>query len=228
MGLEFQVPLRSVRDRVHYLDLARQPYTPPNPGLHHRNETLTRLADPQLMLHFGKLSKSWTVTGRAGLSIPLGQTEPNPFELGRLGLWHQHIQFGTGTWDPVLGIAVARSFGAFDTQLSGFARLAFYENRHGYRAGNRYSGMFSAAHKLGSAWSANSGLVLVNESAERWSGRIETEGNLGRTDLLLSLGVGRAFRSFGSMSLNVQVPLASHSTGEQVKIPVILSLGWER
>jgi len=227
-GIEAMIPLRSVKDEVHYLDLAGEPYTPPNPGLHHRDETLTRLADPQLTFQFGHAFKPVNVSGRVGLSVPLGKTEPNPFELGRQGLWHQHIQFGSGTWDPILGIALSRKFGELDTQFCGYARLTFAENSHGYKAGNRYSGLFDVSHKIGSAWSMSGGLVLNNESAERWSGIIETEGNLGRTDLLVAIGAGRTFKTAGVMSINVQVPIASHSTGEQVKIPWVLSIGWER
>jgi hypothetical protein len=31
------------------------------------------------------------------MSLPIGKTEENPFELGDRGLSHQHIQFGSGT-----------------------------------------------------------------------------------------------------------------------------------
>ncbi len=228
IGLEVQIPVRMVRDRVHYLDVARQPYTPPNPDLHHRNETLTGLADPQLAVHFGHQGTPWAVAARVGVSIPLGRTEPNPFELGRRGLWHQHIQFGTGTWDPIFGVAVGRGIGSFDAQLGGIVRLTLAENNHGYQAGNRYGIQLDASRKVGHAWNGNAGLLLAHERAERWSGRIETEGNLGRTDLFLSLGAGRAIPSVGSLSVNLQLPLVSRTTGDQVKIPVILSLAWTR
>ncbi len=222
------MPVRLVRDRVHYLDLARQPYTPPNPGLHHRNETLVRVADPQVSLHLGHQREPWTVAGRVGVSVPLGRTEPNPFELGRLGVWHQHIQFGSGTWDPILGLAVGRSVGSFQAQLNGVVRLAWAENEHGYRAGNRYSVLLGVGHGLGDAWRADAGLTFAREEPEKWDWRIEEEGNLGRTDLFLSLGAGRTFSLVGALALNLQVPLMSETTGEQVKIPVILTLTWGR
>jgi hypothetical protein len=228
LGVDVHLPLRLVRDRVRYLDLARQPYDPPNPGLHHRNETLSGLADPQLGLDFGHQWTEWGLAARLGISIPLGPTEPNPFELGRLGLWHQHIQFGTGTWDPVLALAVGRPAGPLDLRLSGIARLPGGENEHGYHAGPRYSVLLGASPNLGSVWSANAGLTLVREEPEKWDGRVEEEGNLGRTDLLMSVGAGRAIPSLGALSLNLQFPLTSKTTGEQVKIPVILSLAWGR
>ena len=225
-GVDAFLPIRLVRDRVHYLDLSRQPYVPPNPGLHHRNETLSGLADPQVGLNYGRKWAPWTLSARLGLSIPVGRTEANPFELGRLGKWHQHIQFGTGTWDPRVGLALGRAAGPVDLQLTGVARLPMSENEHGYRAGRRYGLFLSGSPALPNQWSANAGLKLAREEPEKWSGRIEEEGNLGRTDLFLSLGGGRHIASFGSLAANVEVPLASKSTGHQVHIPVIVSLQW--
>ena len=228
MGIELYVPIRSVRDRVHYEDLNRQPYTPPHPGLHHRNETLTKPADPQLALHFGHNFETWTIAGRTGVAIPLGRTEPNPFALGEQGLWHQHIQFGNGTWDPLLGVAFARGFGAFDLELDGFARLTLYENDHGYQAGNRYFGSLTGSHPFARTWKGSAGLVVAREMPERWDGLIETEGNLGRTDVLLSLTASYGMKNAGAMRFNLQVPIASHSTGEQVTMPLVFAVGWER
>jgi hypothetical protein len=226
MGLELQVPLRWVRDRVHYLDLARQPYEPPNPGLHHRDETLTGIADPQLTMHLGHQGKSWSVGGRFGFTIPLSKTEPNPFELGRQGLWHQHIQFGTGTWDPVLIVAARRAIGRWDAELSGAARISLYENDHGYQGGDRYAGRAVATHPMGQRWSGEAGLLLAHETAETWDGHVETEGNLGRTDLFVSLGAACSVGPKSAIAINLQVPVHSHTTGHQVDIPAILSFGW--
>ena len=66
------------------------------------------------------------------------------------------------------------------------------------------------------------------ESAEKWGGRIEEEGNLGRTDLMLTAGIGHAMPNVGSWGIKVQVPLKTWATGEQVKYPLIVSLGWTR
>ena len=122
-GVALRLPLRAVRDRIRFEDLARQPYTPPDPDTHHRNETLIGIADPLVALHLAHEGETWIFSTRLGVSIPLGKTEPNPFELGREGLRHQHIQFGTGTFYPVLGASVGRPFGEYDVHLTGVARL---------------------------------------------------------------------------------------------------------
>ena len=118
--------------------------------------------------------------------------------------------------------------GPVNLQLSGIARLPMSENEHGYRAGRRYGFFLSGSSALPKQWSANAGLKLAREEPERWSGRVEEEGNLGRTDLFLALGGGRRIPSFGSVAANVEVPLASKTTGDQVDIPVIVSLQWSR
>jgi hypothetical protein len=228
IGVSVTVPLRMVRDRIHYLDLARQPYTPPFPDYHHRNETLFHPGDVAVGLPLTRPFGAWTLGASPGVSLPTGKTEPDPFALGDLGLPHQHIQFGTGTFDPLLGVSATRALGAATVTASGSAHLTLYSNRHGYRAGDRFALGAGAGRKLGQDWNASAGLAFLNEQAERWHGRIQSEGNLGRTDLNLALGLGRTIGSSGVWSLNAQVPLASHSNGNQVRYPVIFGLGWSR
>jgi len=227
-GIGLMLPLRMVRDRIHFLDLAREPYVPPNPDTHHRNETLAHVADPQLWAVMTRQPGPWSLSIHAGTSIPIGRTEPNPFALGRLGLPHQHIQFGTGTWDPILGAAAARAIGSFGLSAVGSATLSFYENSHGYQAGNRYALVMGGSHSIGPTWVANAALSLNREEAETWSGKIEEEGNLGRTDLFAQVGIGRGVPKLGLLVWTVQLPIRTWSRGEQVRIPFVLSMSWTR
>jgi hypothetical protein len=227
LGLSVTLPFRIVRDRIKFEDLARQPYVPPNPDTHHRNETLNHIADGQLEMLLTRKPGPWTVSAGLGTSVPVGKTEPNPFELGRLGLPHQHIQFGTGTWDPILNLLAARSMGAWGFNASSSARFSFYENGYGYQPGNRFSVAVSGTHGVGGAWTGSGGMSVNREQAERWSGRIEEEGNLGRTDLLVQAGLTHASPA-GSFGVAVQVPIVSWVTGEQAKFPAFVSLTWTK
>lgn len=228
MGLELQAPLRLVRGRIRFEELAREPYTPVFPDYHHRNETRRGFSDAQATLHLAGQNAVWSYAGRVGMSVPIGSTEDNPFALGRLGLPHQHVQFGTGTWDPVLGLAAGRSIGgtAFELHLAG--KFTFLENRHDYRAGNRTSAMLNASHRLKAGFNGTVGLSLVREEAEHWDGRLEHEGNLGRTDLLGSVSIARMQLPLGVFGVGAQFPLMSRVNGEQFEIPVILMLNWVR
>ena len=76
---------------------------------------------------------------RSGISLPTGDTEPDPFALGEEGHEHQHIFFGTGTYDPIVGLEAYRTRGGL--QVAGWLRLrtSLYENSFDYRAGTQVS-----------------------------------------------------------------------------------------
>jgi len=228
LGVETVLPLRLVRSWIRYEDLARQPFIPVPPDVRHRNETLTGISDARVFAHWGGAIGSWSYGARAGVSVPLGKTEPNPFELGRLGLPHEHIQFGTGTWIPILYTGIAHSLGHAQVELTGLARLSLYENSHGYRPGNLYNASLIASHALTGRWGGYIGLNLAREEAERWSDRLEEEGNLGRHDLSLPMGIGRPVGELGAFSLSAVAPLHSKAEGEQSETPWIFSLTLSR
>jgi hypothetical protein len=65
-----------------------------------------------------------------GTTIPIGHIEPDPIDLGRRGITHQHIQFGSGTFQPKVSAQWSRR--SFIARAE--ARLSLYENREGFRA----------------------------------------------------------------------------------------------
>jgi hypothetical protein len=228
LGIEAVVPWRVLRTRIRFEDMEHEPIVVPNGSIHHRNETLNGPGDPWLLMHGARGVGGWTVAARAGVSIPLGRTEPNPFALGRLGLPHQHIQFGTGTWDPVVGLAAGRHFGQFGFAVHALARLVFATNDHGYRAGDRFYANAALDRRIGGSWRAIVGMDVVREQTETWDGRIETEGNLGRTDVLAAVGLTRPLGSAGGFHVTARIPLVTRATGAQVSYPVIVTIGFSR
>jgi hypothetical protein len=227
VGLSLTGFYRQVTTRIRFEDSERRPLALAS-DIHHRNETLTGPGDPWALLVLGKGLGAWSVAARAGVSIPLGRTEENPFELGHHGLPHQHIQFGTGTWNPMVGAAVGRHFGPTSVIGSVLARIVTYENGHGYRAGNRYDASLLADRRLGGPWRVQGSLDLAREEAERWGGVIEEEGNLGRTDLLAGATLVRQVGRAGALALSVKVPLLTRASGAQVDYPAIVAVGWAR
>ena len=175
----------------------------------------------------GRRVGAWSTAVRGGVTVPLGRTEENPFALGREGLAHQHIQFGTGTWDPLAGAAAGRRFGALVTSASVIARLPVSTNEHGFRAGRRVFASIVGDHPIRGPWRVQAGLDYAHETAETWDGRVEEEGNLGRSDLLGSIGVARVFGE-RALVLTVKVPLRTRSNGVQVDYPAIVSIGWQQ
>lgn len=224
-GLELVTFLRRIDSRIRFEDAERRPIVLPGGDIHHRNETLVGPGDPWLLGVVGRQGGPLSLALRAGVTIPLGRTEENPFELGRRGLTHQHIQFGTGTWDPLAGASVGRRFGEVVGTASVLARLPVSANDHGYHAGRRVQAAVGADRRLAGAWRIQAGIDYGRESAETWNGIVEEEGNLGRSDLMLSVGLARIFGR-RALVLTAKVPVRTRANGAQVDYPAILVLGW--
>jgi hypothetical protein len=227
-GIEAQVPFRSVTSRIDYTDANGAHYEPLDPGIHHRNETVFGIADPWLLLRVGTTVQKWWLAARPGLSIPLGSTEENPFELGDRGLRHQHIQLGSGTVDPVVIVEASRAFEAVQLQFFAQGQAPLYANGDGYRAPWRVYGGGSVGRKLVSDVSGALGVEASHEAAEKWDGEVRQDGNLGRTELLLAATLSYRVGAT-ELGLSARVPVWRHIVvGDEppgtLSSPVILSL----
>jgi hypothetical protein len=228
LGVEVQIPFRVTRTTVQYRSLTGQPYQPLDPDVHHRNETLAGLADPWLLGRWGRSVAGTALTVRAGASIPLGGTEEDPFALGAEGRRHQHIQFGSGTFDPLLLLDLSRTIAPIDLSAYGQAQLTLHQSSKGFRAGNRYFAGAQAGALLAARVTTSLGLDLLTERPERWAGAIQQDGNLGRTELLGALTVSRPLGRTVA-SLVARFPLYRHIVeGDEAKgrlsSPLALSL----
>jgi hypothetical protein len=208
----------------------RMVITPPyGPDIHHRTETLVGLTDPWLSMRAAKLLGHWSFAFRVGLTLPVGSTVPNPFELAREGKAHEHIQFGTGTVDPLAGVELRRGIGRFSVAGWMLAKTSLYENSHHYRAGSQLlAGTNVSSDLWASRWWFMLGALVYNEQPERWSGITETEGNLGRTDVMLDTAISCRFRGKWTVTLSARIPVFSRSVGAQLNTPAIAELGIAR
>jgi hypothetical protein len=130
LQLHLSLPYDRKDMQIRYTTLSGDPYVPPYGDIHHRTETLTGFSDAAIGVDWG-IGTDW-VAG-AGLSLPIGRTEPNPVVLGREGKTHQHIQFGSGTVQPRLALQYLRP-GRVTWFARGDARLSVSENSEGFRA----------------------------------------------------------------------------------------------
>jgi hypothetical protein len=227
LSFDLMWALRIVDIQFQLQDAAtRRPIAPPfGEEIHHRTETIAGLGDPWLGLRGARQLGMWGLAFRLGFTIPVGSTVENPFALGRAGKSHQHIQLGTGTVDWFVGAEAQRQLGRF--ALTGWllAKLVFYENHHHYRAGHQVLGGLEASSALWTRdWRFTLGTLVYHEEAERWSGAVETEGNLGRTDLMLESRVGWRFSGPWSLLLGVRFPVYTHAVGGQLNTPALGSL----
>lgn len=206
---EAHVPLRIVRTTIQLRRLDGTPFTPDYENIHHRDEALFGVADPWLLGRvtgmFGKLG----VTSRAGFGVPLGSTVEDPFARGRAGLSHRHIQFGAGTFYPVFAVDLGTTLGPVRVGGYGQALVFVYENAQSYRAGNRYSGGVAGDMEVAKGLRVGLGTDVLNEQPETWSGVVQQDGNVGRTDVLAGGMLGYAFGSVIT-SVSVRVPVYQH------------------
>jgi hypothetical protein len=197
--------------------------------VHHRNETIVGPADPWLLLRAGGFAGRFWLAARAGVSLPLGKTEPNPFELGDRGIEHQHIQLGTGTVDPIGMVEASRSFGAVEIDAFAQGQLSLYENAHGYRAPLRLSAGGSVGTRVVGDLEGALGLEAYHEGAERWDGVIRQDAALGRTELLVAV-LARQTIGATTLNLGLRFPVYRHIvTGDdpagELSSPLTLSVG---
>lgn len=199
---------------------------------HHRTETYEGFAD--LELSVGWRTRDWLVDGSIfrfslGTTVPVGDTEDDPLTAGDAGLEHLHVQFGNGTFDPLIDFYYGVPLNAqFAVSLFGRGRFPLYENDKGYRG----SPEITLAPRL--TWlphkrvSLHAGLTASYYGYAEWYGR--RDPNTGQLNLDASLGVGFKITDTLTSSLTALLPLYSRSfSDEDVLDPAptfSLSTGW--
>jgi thiol-disulfide isomerase/thioredoxin len=226
-ALDAVAPFRVMQTRTSYTDLAGNPITLDYENIHHRNETLTGLGDPQLWIHHGVTVSGFALSQRLGVSLPLGKIEPDPVQLGELGIPHEHFQFGTGTVDPMAGVDASRDLGPVALAAFAQAQVPLFAGRYGYQAGARFLGGVEAQRRVGPI-TARLGATLAHELPERWFGVVPLEdGNQGRTDLFVGAGATVPLGDW-SISVDVHARAWGHVVGAQLDMPVIAEVSFGR
>lgn len=133
--LELDIPYDVKDQTVRYELPDGTPYDSPTGPIHHRDERLEGIGDIRLVFNWrpeGLLMPGDRGHFGFGLSLPAGRTERNPYELAALGREHRHIQFGTGTVDPILRFDYTSGHGAFAFDVALGIQAPLYENPKGY------------------------------------------------------------------------------------------------
>lgn len=199
-----------------------EPYTPPYDDIHHRDEVLLGPVDGSLWLKRTWMAGSVVLTPSLGSSLPVGHTEADPFALTEEGKEHQHMQFGTGTFDPLVSVDGVFRFGRFGALATASSRLPIYEGANGYRAPR------TGAVSLGPTFAATPQVYtwLLAEGAyegeELWHG----EAYGGRASVSASAGALYSVNHDVSVQLTARVPVweAVHHTDEDASVSQPLSV----
>jgi len=192
-------------------------------SIHHRDETLSGVGDLRVVTRY-RLSKpdaDYIFDVRVGLSLPTGNTEPNPFVLGRAGLEHQHIFFGTGTFNPLVGLSAIVPVGPVVLDADFSAAGSLYRNEHDYRAPGLVNGRFGVSMSAGQ-WSADVSVAYLQEFPADWAG--ERAENSGRTDIIPGIGIRwRPSESWGVAVVGKR-PITIDTVGGQLEFPYLATL----
>jgi len=199
-------------------------------SIHHRDETLVGIGDPDIQFVFRPLrltgKQPWLWEFGGGISFPIGRIEPDPYAAGREGREHQHIMFGSGTFDPLgfmtLGYVVKR----FQLYAQFSIRGSLYENTYGVQRGPELRASFSAESSFGlKHWSFQAQVAVMRQWAGLWDGKVDPDAASGRTDLLVGVGVFLRLNAHWQIYLRADVPINLYVEGGELTHPVILGLG---
>lgn len=184
--------------------------------LHHPDETLRGLRDFELTA-----ATWWRDAFRAGdrlelaygVSLPVGATERDPYRRDALGnlLPHEHVQFGSGSFDPVLQATWSAPLGE-DWAIGAFgaARFPLYENRKDYRAPREITLSASIGRALAPRWHLRGTLTALWSGKAEWSGA--PDPNTGW--LAWYAGGGFEYRAAGwTAALHLLLPVAQDTLG---------------
>ena len=160
--------------------------------IHHRNETYYGFADPKLKVNHRFILGSSQLDVSAGTTFPLGRTEENPVAAGERGERHNHIQHGTGTFDPVIDLYWLRPV-AENLMISAFSanRIPFYENDKNYRGPLETSTGVGGRYRISENWQIRSNVTFLAQGLAYWDDEPDPNSGLnalsGTTGLLWHL-----------------------------------------
>lgn len=225
LGVGFPLDLK-VLGIEYYLEDGT-PYDPPYGDIHHRNERLFGPGD-------GRWTLGWAIRPIAtpllfafnvGTSLPFGKTEENPVVLSAQELWHQHVQFGSGTFVPALGFDLAIATTPVGLYATVGARLPFYSSKKGYRPGPSFRAAAGPTLQPPPPLRELHLSVLAElayEGVDQWSGVAEETS--GRTSVTMVMTAGWSPAPAFSVAGTLRAAVFEYSHHGTISMPVVLGL----
>ncbi len=180
---------------------------------HHRNETYTGPGDTDVLLGYrttGFLMENDFLIGRIGTTLPFGKTEEDPWKLGDAGLKHLHIQFGTGTFNPVADLHYSfplyKGLGA-NASLRG--KLPLYENSKTYRGSREITYTAGLNYRFNDWLSLQTSYLGSYQSYAYWAGELDI--NSGLRFSMASVGASILTPYNIPLSLTLMLPLTQET-----------------
>jgi hypothetical protein len=180
--------------------------------IHHRSITLRGIGD-LMFLGRRRTSNLWregdALAVSAGVTAPTGRTVENPYRLGDEGLQHLHIQFGTGTVDPLLEASYSMPLaGPFATGAYFAGRAPLYENSRGFHAPPDGTLGAHVAYNRSDRWQLRVEGALYAQGYGSWDG--ERDENTGLVATSVTGGATVRLRGV-SVSADVRFPISQRT-----------------
>jgi hypothetical protein len=175
--VSFRIPYDVKDQHVRYTTLDGEPYVPPYGDIHHRTETLHGVSDSEVLFWMAPpflQGNSSGVSLAIGTTLPTGRTFPDPVRLGLEGKPHEHLTFGSGTFDPRFTASAYQRSGRVWFGEAVEARLPVYESPGGYRPPTTVYWELGPSLPIG-RWSIAVQYSGQYQSVGKWHG-IEDEG----------------------------------------------------
>ncbi|MBL4752071.1 MAG: hypothetical protein JKY52_00515 [Flavobacteriales bacterium] len=149
---------------------------------HHRNETYTGLSDFRLLVahrYNQFLSKKGRLDVAFGTSLPIGKTEEDPIKAGEAGEKHLHIQFGTGTFDPLLELHYTTALSK-KISLAAFTmnKVSIYKNSESYQGPFETTTGISVGHRPANWFSLRGTIASFTQTQATWDGESDPNSGL--------------------------------------------------
>lgn len=199
-----------------------------NGEIHHRTETYEGFGDAELSVGWrsnGLFFEQDMLRISLGLAFPTGDTVSDPWVLGDGGHEHLHIQFGNGTFDPLIDLYY--SFPHNDKWASSLftkARLPCYENSKGYRGSAEITVSPRLNFRPTSRLSLAAGATANYLGKSHWK-KTGTDPNSGAFLAYASLSAGYLLGQSVTASFNLQLPLYTELFGEEDGLEGAPSIG---
>ena len=176
---------------------------------HHRNETYIGFTDADLFLGYrtqGLLKENDFLMGRVGTTMPLGKTEEDPWKLDDAGLEHLHIQFGTGTFNPIADLYYSLPvYKGLQVNASVRGKLPFYENSKTYRGVREITYTAGLSYRVNDWLAFQTGYLGSYQSYAYWAGKRDI--NSGLRFSMASFAVSVVTPDDIPLALSVMLPL---------------------
>lgn len=153
-----------------------------NRDIHHRTETYSGMSDLRLLVAHrfnGFLSPKGRLDLAFGISLPVGKTEEDPLKAGDEGRKHLHIQFGTGTFDPLLELHYAmRLTDRLSLAIFTINRISIYQNHRTYQGPFETTSGFSFGYKAAKWLTPRLTFANFSQTQAEWDGTTDPNSGL--------------------------------------------------